>query len=140
MTALCLRALKCLRLQVSLSLGCPAVFVFGGETREHDALALLLRSGDVLVMVNRSFDDWHSLILSRIVPRAGGQCAQVLPRCASRSASASRFVDILDIAAVTIAIVITANIVIAGCVCRESRERRVARAASHTTAGREFTH
>lgn len=64
----------------------PRCLVFGGETREHDALALLLRSGDVLVMVNRSFDDWHSLTLSRIVPRAGGQCVQVLPRCASRSA------------------------------------------------------
>jgi alkylated DNA repair dioxygenase AlkB len=43
--------LNCPSLQVSLSLGCPAVFVFGGETRDDDTLALLLRSGDVLVMV-----------------------------------------------------------------------------------------
>ena len=49
--ALCFCTLKCVGLQVSLSLGCPAVFVFGGESREEDALALLLRSGDVLVMV-----------------------------------------------------------------------------------------
>jgi alkylated DNA repair dioxygenase AlkB len=43
--------LNCACLQVSLSLGCAAVFVFGGESRDDDTLALLLRSGDVLVMV-----------------------------------------------------------------------------------------
>jgi alkylated DNA repair protein alkB family protein 1 len=41
-------------LQVSLSLGCPGVFLFGGDSREDDSLALLLRSGDVLVMVHSS--------------------------------------------------------------------------------------
>ena len=46
------RHLSCACLQVSLSLGCPAVFLFGGESRDNDTLALLLRSGDVLVMVS----------------------------------------------------------------------------------------
>jgi DNA alkylation damage repair protein AlkB len=35
---------------VSLSLGVDAVFLLGGRTRDHEPLALLLRSGDVLVM------------------------------------------------------------------------------------------
>lgn len=35
---------------VSISLGRPAIFLIGGETREVKPVALLLRSGDVIVM------------------------------------------------------------------------------------------
>jgi len=35
---------------VSLSLGCSAIFLIGGNTRQVEPIPILLRSGDVLIM------------------------------------------------------------------------------------------
>jgi hypothetical protein len=35
---------------VSVSLGCPGIFLLGGRTLDEEPLALLLRSGDVVVL------------------------------------------------------------------------------------------
>lgn len=72
-----------LRAQVSLSLGCPAVFLFGGESREDDALALLLRSGDVLVMVRWLLScccPAHCSQLSREQADSARRCFHGVPR------------------------------------------------------------
>lgn len=39
---------------VSISLGCPAIFLIGGRTRSARPTAILLRSGDVLIMSRES--------------------------------------------------------------------------------------
>lgn len=46
---------------VSLSLGCEAVFLLGGETKAVPPTALLLRSGDVLVLSGHARRCYHGL-------------------------------------------------------------------------------
>ena len=46
---------------VSLSLGCPAVFLAGGATRDVQPLALLLRSGDAMVMAGPARRAYHGV-------------------------------------------------------------------------------
>lgn len=46
---------------ISISLGCPAVFLIGGRTRDIAPTALILRSGDVLVMSRESRHSFHGI-------------------------------------------------------------------------------
>jgi len=46
---------------VTASLGCPAVFLIGGQTRDVAPTALLLRSGDVVVMTGRARRCFHGV-------------------------------------------------------------------------------
>ena len=46
---------------VSISLGCPAVFMLGGETRDVTPTAVLLRSGDAVVLAGESRRYYHGL-------------------------------------------------------------------------------
>jgi alkylated DNA repair protein alkB family protein 1 len=46
---------------VSISLGCPAVFLLGGETRDTPPTAVLLRSGDAVVLAGESRRWYHGL-------------------------------------------------------------------------------
>jgi alkylated DNA repair protein alkB family protein 1 len=48
---------------VSISIGCPAVFLIGGRTRSKRPTAILLRSGDVLVMSRESRLCYHGVPL-----------------------------------------------------------------------------
>ena len=55
---------------VSLSLGCAAIFLLGGETRETAPTAVLLRSGDAVVLAGESRRRYHGV--PRIFARAEG--------------------------------------------------------------------
>lgn len=46
---------------LSISLGAPCVFLIGGHSREDPVNALLLRSGDVLVMTGHARDCFHGV-------------------------------------------------------------------------------
>mmetsp|Transcript_13471 Transcript_13471/g.21058 ORF Transcript_13471/g.21058 Transcript_13471/m.21058 type:complete len:303 (-) Transcript_13471:46-954(-) len=46
---------------VSVSLGCPAIFLIGGSTKDEAPTALWLRSGDVMVMSGRSRRCYHGV-------------------------------------------------------------------------------
>jgi hypothetical protein len=46
---------------VTASLGCAAVFLIGGETRDAPPTALLLRSGDVVVMAEAARRSFHGV-------------------------------------------------------------------------------
>ena len=48
---------------VSISLGCPAIFLFGGRTKETEPLRLLLESGDVVVMSGESRYCYHGIAM-----------------------------------------------------------------------------
>jgi alkylated DNA repair protein alkB family protein 1 len=54
---------------VSISLGCPAVFLMGGESRDVDPTPLLLRSGDVLVLGGPARRCFHGV--PRVLPEQG---------------------------------------------------------------------
>ena len=55
---------------MSLSLGCAAIFLLGGETRETAPTAVLLRSGDAVVLAGESRRRYHGV--PRIFARAEG--------------------------------------------------------------------
>ncbi|XP_004502292.1 DNA N(6)-methyladenine demethylase ALKBH1A [Cicer arietinum] len=46
---------------VSLSLGCKAIFLLGGKTREDPPLAMFLRSGDVVLMAGEARECFHGV-------------------------------------------------------------------------------
>ncbi|CAA7404696.1 unnamed protein product [Spirodela intermedia] len=46
---------------VSISLGCKAVFLLGGKSREDPPLAMLLRSGDVVLMAGEARECFHGV-------------------------------------------------------------------------------
>ena len=46
---------------VSLSLGCPAVFLLGGATRDEEPVAVLLRSGDAAVLTGATRRWFHGV-------------------------------------------------------------------------------
>ena len=46
---------------VSISLGCPAVFLIGGESKEEEPLAMILRSGDVVVLAGEARRCFHGV-------------------------------------------------------------------------------
>lgn len=46
---------------VTMSLGCEAVFLMGGSSREETPTALLLRSGDVVVLAGQSRSCYHGV-------------------------------------------------------------------------------
>lgn len=61
-----------MRLQVSilliidfifpLSLGCKAIFLLGGKSRQDEPLAMFLRSGDVVLMAGEARECFHGEI------------------------------------------------------------------------------
>ncbi|KAJ1382062.1 Oxoglutarate/iron-dependent dioxygenase [Sesbania bispinosa] len=46
---------------VSLSLGCKAIFLLGGKSREDPPLAMFLRSGDVVLMAGEARECFHGV-------------------------------------------------------------------------------
>nr|GMD96801.1 alpha-ketoglutarate-dependent dioxygenase alkB [Ipomoea batatas] len=46
---------------VSMSLGCKAIFLIGGNSREHTPLAMFLRSGDVILMAGAARECFHGV-------------------------------------------------------------------------------
>lgn len=46
---------------VALSVGCPAVFLMGSETRDAPPTALLLRSGDAVVLAGGARGCYHGV-------------------------------------------------------------------------------
>lgn len=43
----------------SLSLGCKAIFLLGGKSREDTPFAMFLRSGDVVLMAGEARECFH---------------------------------------------------------------------------------
>lgn len=41
------------------SLGCKAIFLLGGKTRQDDPIAMFLRSGDVVLMAGEARECFH---------------------------------------------------------------------------------
>eukprot|EP00850_Spirogloea_muscicola_P001338 SM000005S17135 [mRNA] locus=s5:367661:369607:+ [translate_table: standard] len=62
---------------VSISLGCTAVFLLGGPSREDNPLAMLLRSGDVVLMAGPARLCYHGL--PRIFSGGGSGKEALLP-------------------------------------------------------------
>ncbi|KAI3467710.1 hypothetical protein Pfo_024373 [Paulownia fortunei] len=46
---------------VSMSLGCKAIFLLGGKSREHTPIAMFLRSGDVVLMAGEARECFHGV-------------------------------------------------------------------------------
>ncbi|KAL9151733.1 hypothetical protein ABFS82_11G071600 [Erythranthe guttata] len=46
---------------VSMSLGCKAIFLLGGKSREHNPTAMFLRSGDVVLMAGEARECFHGV-------------------------------------------------------------------------------
>ncbi|OMO88152.1 Oxoglutarate/iron-dependent dioxygenase [Corchorus olitorius] len=46
---------------VSMSLGCKAIFLLGGKSREDEPLAMFLRSGDVVLMAGEARECFHGV-------------------------------------------------------------------------------
>ncbi|PON50671.1 Alkylated DNA repair protein AlkB [Parasponia andersonii] len=46
---------------VSMSLGCKAIFLLGGKSREDPPLAMFLRSGDVVLMAGKARECYHGV-------------------------------------------------------------------------------
>ena len=46
-------------LYLSLSLGCKAIFLLGGKSRDDPPLAMFLRSGDVVLMAGEARECFH---------------------------------------------------------------------------------
>lgn len=46
----------------SLSLGCKAIFLLGGKSRQDEPLAMFLRSGDVVLMAGEARECFHGEI------------------------------------------------------------------------------
>lgn len=62
---------------LSLSFGQPAVFLIGGTSRDEQADAILLRSGDVLAMTGASRQCYHAVprvFLDSDLPEGVGKC------------------------------------------------------------------
>lgn len=47
-----------------ISLGCKAIFLLGGKSREHTPTAMFLRSGDVVLMAGEARECFHGIISS----------------------------------------------------------------------------
>lgn len=43
----------------SYSLGCKAIFLLGGKSREETPVAMLLRSGDIVLMAGQARECFH---------------------------------------------------------------------------------
>ncbi|KAJ8646097.1 hypothetical protein MRB53_007845 [Persea americana] len=46
---------------VSISLGCKAIFLLGGKSREETPVAMLLRSGDIVLMAGQARECFHGV-------------------------------------------------------------------------------
>ncbi|GAB2297650.1 hypothetical protein Dimus_031739, partial [Dionaea muscipula] len=46
---------------VSISLGCKAIFLLGGKSREDEPLAMFLRSGDIVLMAGEARECFHGV-------------------------------------------------------------------------------
>ncbi|KAJ3671874.1 hypothetical protein LUZ60_007953 [Juncus effusus] len=46
---------------VSISLGCKAVFLLGGKTRDEEPIAMYVRSGDIILMANQARECFHGV-------------------------------------------------------------------------------
>jgi alkylated DNA repair protein alkB family protein 1 len=55
---------------ISISFGCDAIFLLGGETKSIEPIPMLLRSGDVMIMGGRSRYCYHGIarIISETIP------------------------------------------------------------------------
>ncbi|PNW82309.1 hypothetical protein CHLRE_06g278198v5 [Chlamydomonas reinhardtii] len=71
---------------VSVSLGCPALFLMGGRTKATHPSALLLRGGDVLVLAGQARSCYHGV--PRILEAGAELGAAVAPARAKRVAAA----------------------------------------------------
>lgn len=52
---------------VSISLGCKAVFLLGGPSREDPPVAMMMRSGDVILMAGYARSCFHGTFVLRLV-------------------------------------------------------------------------
>ncbi|KAJ6815381.1 alpha-ketoglutarate-dependent dioxygenase alkB isoform X2 [Iris pallida] len=46
---------------VSISLGCKAIFLLGGKSREDSPTAMFLRSGDIVLMAGQARECFHGI-------------------------------------------------------------------------------
>ena len=46
---------------LSFSFGCPAIFLCGGPTKATEPTAILLRSGDILIMTHKARENFHAV-------------------------------------------------------------------------------
>ncbi|PNY03214.1 alpha-ketoglutarate-dependent dioxygenase alkb-like protein, partial [Trifolium pratense] len=58
---------------VSLSLGCKAIFLLGGKSREDAPIAMFLRSGDVVLMAGEARECFHGLRSMSVIGGFGGK-------------------------------------------------------------------
>ncbi|PSR84763.1 Alpha-ketoglutarate-dependent dioxygenase [Actinidia chinensis var. chinensis] len=60
---------------VSMSLGCKAIFLLGGKSRQDLPIAMFLRSGDIVLMAGKARECFHG------VPRifTDGENAEIAP-------------------------------------------------------------
>ena len=54
----------------SFSLGCKAIFLLGGKSRDDDPLAMFLRSGDAVLMSGEARECFHGKRLANFLYRA----------------------------------------------------------------------
>lgn len=59
-----LNILTCKKCSSLISLGCKAIFLLGGKSREHTPIAMFLRSGDVVLMAGEARECFHGNISS----------------------------------------------------------------------------
>lgn len=76
---------------VSLSLGCPAIFLMGGQTRDVPPTALLLRSGDAVVLAGTARKSFHGV--PRILKDAGGKSADCSFDCSDRMRAVENYMQ-----------------------------------------------
>ncbi|WOH16649.1 hypothetical protein DCAR_0936207 [Daucus carota subsp. sativus] len=48
---------------VSMSLGCKAIFLLGGKSREDEPIAMFLRSGDIVLMAGEVRECFHGIVV-----------------------------------------------------------------------------
>lgn len=65
---------------VSISLGSPAIFLAGGDTKDTEPLALLLHSGDVVVMAGVARRRYHGGWPPSLLPLLNLEMYESCPR------------------------------------------------------------
>ncbi|KAJ0717741.1 putative DNA oxidative demethylase, DNA-(apurinic or apyrimidinic site) lyase [Helianthus annuus] len=52
---------------VSMSLGCKAIFLLGGKSRNDEPLAMFLRSGDIVLMSGEARERFHGRYINSFI-------------------------------------------------------------------------
>lgn len=55
---------QCVKICSSISLGCKAIFLLGGKSREDPPIAMFLRSGDAVLMAGEARECFHGSIIT----------------------------------------------------------------------------